>query len=263
MKLIVEMNRVLQKYIPGKVGRYNDAFEARSFGDNIQKWGTSTILVESGGYPDDLEKQEIRKLNYIALLSSFFSISTGNYNNFNIKEYDAIPHNQNRLFDIKLTGMNYSLSGREYNLDLGINQTEVDNDTHDDFHYRSRIADFEDLSTNFGYKNLNVSGSHLVIAKVYPQTFENIEDIKNLDFASILADGYAYVKIKNLSNEDFYSFPIHIVGEGFEAPGEISEGANPTFFLEKDGKITYAVINGFIAEIREGFANIKNTLILP
>ena len=59
MKIIVFMNDILQKYAPGQVGRYNDDFEPRAFGDNIQKWGTSTILIESGGYPNDIEKQEI------------------------------------------------------------------------------------------------------------------------------------------------------------------------------------------------------------
>ena len=43
MKIIVEMNDIIQKYAPGQVGRYSDDFEPRAFGDNIQKWGTSTI----------------------------------------------------------------------------------------------------------------------------------------------------------------------------------------------------------------------------
>ncbi|MGI9552034.1 MAG: M14 family metallopeptidase, partial [Aurantibacter sp.] len=70
MKVIVFMNEILQKYAVGQVGRYNDDFEPRAFGDNIQKWGTSTILIESGGYVNDREKQEIRKLNYVSILSA-------------------------------------------------------------------------------------------------------------------------------------------------------------------------------------------------
>ena len=61
MKIIVQMNDILQNYVPGQVGRYSDEFEPRAFGDNIQKWGTRTILIESGGYPDDPEKQFILK----------------------------------------------------------------------------------------------------------------------------------------------------------------------------------------------------------
>ena len=50
MKLIAQMNEVVQKHAMGQVGRYSDAFEPRAFGDNMQKWGTSTILIESGGH---------------------------------------------------------------------------------------------------------------------------------------------------------------------------------------------------------------------
>ena len=44
------------------MGRYSDEFEPRAFGDNIQKWGTNTILIESGGIFGDEEKQYLRKL---------------------------------------------------------------------------------------------------------------------------------------------------------------------------------------------------------
>ncbi len=60
MKIIALMNEGLQTIIPGQVGRYDDTFEPRAFGDNMQKWGTSTILIESGGLVNDPEKQFIR-----------------------------------------------------------------------------------------------------------------------------------------------------------------------------------------------------------
>jgi Zinc carboxypeptidase len=61
MQLIVAMNNILQNYIPGQVGRFSDEFEPRAFGDNIQKWGTTLILIESGGYKGDREKQYLIK----------------------------------------------------------------------------------------------------------------------------------------------------------------------------------------------------------
>ena len=50
MRVIANMNKVIQRYARGQVGRYSDEFEPRAFGDNMQLWGTSTILVESGGH---------------------------------------------------------------------------------------------------------------------------------------------------------------------------------------------------------------------
>ena len=49
MRIIAKMNQIIQGYARGQVGRYNDEFEPRAFGDNMQKWGTSTILIETGG----------------------------------------------------------------------------------------------------------------------------------------------------------------------------------------------------------------------
>ncbi len=65
MRIIAQMNEIIQHYAPGQVGRYSDDFEPRAFGDNIQKWGTSTVLIESGGFKNDPEKQFIRKLNFV------------------------------------------------------------------------------------------------------------------------------------------------------------------------------------------------------
>src|SRR5690606_11294264 len=61
MRLIQIMNRFVQSKLPGNVGRYNDTYEPRAFGDNMQKWGTSTILIESGYLPGDPEKQYNRQ----------------------------------------------------------------------------------------------------------------------------------------------------------------------------------------------------------
>ncbi|MEL6277238.1 MAG: peptidase M14, partial [Bacteroidota bacterium] len=76
MQLIGLMNRYWQVAAPEKIGRYNDDFEPRAFGDNLQKWGTRTILIESGGWPGDREKQYIRQLNFVSLLSALHSIAT-------------------------------------------------------------------------------------------------------------------------------------------------------------------------------------------
>ena len=55
------MEKVLSDFIPGHIGRYSDDYEPRAFGDNFQTWGTSTILIETGGWKGDPEKQFLRK----------------------------------------------------------------------------------------------------------------------------------------------------------------------------------------------------------
>ncbi|MCK7519053.1 MAG: hypothetical protein MZV64_15670 [Ignavibacteriales bacterium] len=79
MKLIGELYKMLNHFIPGHIAKYRDDYEPRAFGDNFQKWGTSTILVESGVWKDDTEKSILRKLNFISFISAFYSIASKSY----------------------------------------------------------------------------------------------------------------------------------------------------------------------------------------
>ena len=262
MKVIVFMNSIIQKYAPGQVAKYNDDFEPRAFGDNIQKWGTSTILIESGGYPNDVEKQEIRKLNYVSILSAIYTIANGNYKNIPLEDYKKIPENNRMLFDLKIEAATYNLLGKPYILDIGIQRPEVDNADFSDFNYSSRVIDQGDLSTYYGYSTFNAEGYTIIPAKIYPEV-KNYEDVKSLNFNDILKKGYAYVKVNNLPKKDlFTSYPVHLVSTTYKTPEfRIKEGINPTFFLAKNGTITHAVINGFLVDVNAKDITFKNSMI--
>ncbi|MGB5376980.1 M14 family metallopeptidase, partial [Muriicola sp.] len=210
MKVIVFMNNIIQQYAPGQVGRYNDDFEPRAFGDNIQKWGTSTILIESGGYPEDPEKQEIRKLNYVSILSAIYTIARENYKDIPLEAYEMIPENDRKLFDLKIIGATYPLLGNNYILDIGINQVEVDKEDHKDFWYSSRIIDQGDLSTYYGYETFQANGYTIVPGKVYPEILNaDMESLVNP--GELLKNGYTYVRVKNIAKEALNSpIPLHL-----------------------------------------------------
>lgn len=264
MKVIVFMNSIIQKYAPGQVGRYNDDFEPRAFGDNIQKWGTSAILIESGGYPGDPEKQEIRKLNYVSILSAIYTIAKGNYKNIPLEDYEKIPENDRMLFDLKIEGLTYNLLGQNYKLDVGIHRSEVDNANHSQFYYSSTVADQGDLSTFYGYETLDANGYTVIAGKVYPEIFKSIESLKEAEVLKYLKQGYTYVRLESLpAGKRDTNLPIQIVGKDFKAPSlNMRAGMNPTFVLEKDNKIEYAIINGFLIKLNGEKSNFKNALIL-
>lgn len=265
MKVIAFMNGIIQKYAAGQVGRYNDDFEPRAFGDNIQKWGTSTILIESGGYADDREKQEIRKLNYVSILSAIYTIATGNYTSVSIDQYWAIPENDRKLFDLKIEELTYGLLGNDYTLDLGIHRQEVDDETHSDFWYKSRIADQGDLSTFYGYETFDAKGYKAVQGKVYPEVLNSTEDIDDARALNLLDEGYAYVRIKNIPKDLVCSpFPVHLITENYVLPDfRLGVGQNPTFFLERADELQYVVINGFLIELKSGSSPVgMNGLLL-
>lgn len=264
MKVIVFMNNIIQKYAPGQVGRYNDDFEPRAFGDNIQKWGTSTILIESGGYADDVEKQEIRKLNYVSILSAIYTIAKENYEEIPLDEYEEIPENDRKLFDLKIENVTYNLMGNNFILDIGMNRLEVDKEEHNDFWYSSRILDQGDLSTYYGYETLDAYGYTIVPGKVYPEVLKSIEVLGKLKIESLLKSGHTYVRLENIPGDKLASpFPIHIIGEKYEVPDfNIEVGINPTFLLEKEGEIKYAIINGFLIDLQQvKKGNFNNAMI--
>lgn len=263
MKVIVFMNNIIQKYAPGQVGRYNDDFEPRAFGDNIQKWGTSTILIESGGYANDVEKQEIRKLNYVSILSAIYTIAKGNYVDIPLADYEKIPENDRKLFDLKITNATYEISGKPYILDVGVNRLEVSIEDSDDFWYSSRIIDQGDLSTYYGYETFNAEGYRIKAGKATPEIRSTPSELKKEEVLELLRKGYTYVRSKNIPLDllDF-NMPIHLISPSYALPElNLEVGINPTFLLEKDGEYKYAIINGFLINLKEGEGNFKNAMI--
>ena len=92
-KVASSLAQILNVFIPGHIAKWDDTFEPRAFGDNIQKWGTSTVLIESGGWKNDRNKFFIRKLNCIALLTTLYSIATGEIAHADTGIYEQIPWN--------------------------------------------------------------------------------------------------------------------------------------------------------------------------
>jgi hypothetical protein len=98
MSVIVAMNSLLQQVIPNQVGRYTDEFYPTATGDNFQKLGYNTILIEAGHYKDDYDREETRKFNFFAILQGLYFIGQGDYTNF--KPYFNIPNNDKLFLDI-------------------------------------------------------------------------------------------------------------------------------------------------------------------
>ena len=94
-----------------RMARYDDEFTPRAFGDNMQAWGTSTVLIESGLVADDPQKQELRRLNVVALLSALHAIATGRYDDVSTAAYDELPMNRSVENDLLLFGGQIVLGG--------------------------------------------------------------------------------------------------------------------------------------------------------
>lgn len=99
MNVIVAMNSLLQQIIPNHIGRYTDTFYPKATGDNFQKLGYSTILIESGHYKKDYQREKVREFTFISILQGLYHISIAkNYDDYNT--YFKIPNNNESFRDL-------------------------------------------------------------------------------------------------------------------------------------------------------------------
>ncbi len=248
MKLIVGMNQVLQKYIPGQVAKYSDAFEPRAFGDNMQKWGTSTILIESGGHYDDPDGQYIRKMNFLAIMCALEEIANSSYTKYKLSAYEAIPFNSRNLYDLILTNVKVKREDKIYNLDLAFNRNAVAGT--ENFYYKSQLAYLGDLSTSSAYKTFNAADYKIVMGKTHPQVFETILDATQTPIQQYLSEGYTTLKVMKLPPLEYImEEQIQFILSEQKLNNSLQLGANPSFFLEKNGKKEYVLVNGQLLKI--------------
>jgi hypothetical protein len=83
--------------VDGHVGRYDDEFEERAFGDNITRWGTGVVLVETGPWPGADPDAMLVRLNFVALVSALDALASGRVHDADPARYDALPENEARL----------------------------------------------------------------------------------------------------------------------------------------------------------------------
>ncbi|MBZ0200999.1 MAG: hypothetical protein K8H86_14100, partial [Ignavibacteriaceae bacterium] len=259
IKLISEMYLMLSKTISGHIAKYSDEFEPRAFGDNFQKWGTSTILIETGGWKDDAEKQFLRKINFITLLASFESIANENYKNFENTTYEEIPLNDNYIIDLVLRNLETSKNGKKYLVDLGINLEERNYNNAKDFYYKSSVEDLGDLSVFYGYTDVDLKGMSIEPGKVFENSFDSLEEISKLNFNDLYRQGFTTVIYNGKHEKPFTSLPINIsLSKIIKPANSISMGIRPNFVIKKANLVKYVVINGFLLDVENKTGEIKN-----
>jgi hypothetical protein len=82
---------------PGMIGRYTDEFEVRAFGDNLTKWGTSVVLIETGPYPGPDPDRALVRMNFVALLTALDALATGRVDRADPARYERLPFNESNL----------------------------------------------------------------------------------------------------------------------------------------------------------------------
>jgi hypothetical protein len=162
-------------FIKGHIAKYDDTFEPRAFGDNIQKWGTSVVLVESGGWKNDPEKMFIRKMNFIGLLTTLCTIADGSCQSADISLYEDLPFNTKYYFDIIIRNVNIKTNEIVplIQADIGINLEEEYIRREQKTVSSYKIMDIGDLSIFGAYEYLDAEGMNFDSVSIAPNKVFN------------------------------------------------------------------------------------------
>jgi hypothetical protein len=253
MKLIGNTVIVLNEFIPDHIAKYSDEYEPRAFGDNFTKWGTGVVLLESGGWRNDREKQFLRKINYVTILSALNSIASKSYENTELSVYESIPQNEKFMMDFILRNLTLKREDKEYIIDIGINFEEVNVGEARDFYLKAAIEDVGDLSVYYGYDEIDLSGYVIEAGNTKPGTYQSLEELNKIDPAELYKEGFTNIV---LSDKDFsaeYSqLPYNIILSENKSPAnEIKPDAAANFIIKKNGDAKYVVVNGFLINIQK------------
>ncbi|MEO8253601.1 MAG: M14 metallopeptidase family protein [Flavobacterium sp.] len=113
INLIAGMNAVLQKIIPGQIGRFDDSFNINCIGDTFQYLGVPTILFEAGHFSGDYDREVTRKYIFMALLSSFSILSENVIDVNRTDDYLNIPQNKVVFYDFIYKNIRINYDGNE------------------------------------------------------------------------------------------------------------------------------------------------------
>jgi len=148
--------QLLGQVIGGRIAKYDDTFNPRAFGDLMQQWGTSTVLIESGALPGDPGKQRLRALNVAAILGALDAIATRSYRGADPDAYERLPYNTSGASDLLITGGRLVLPGQPpLAADLAVNYEDAVART------GGRIRDVGDLQGAIALDTLQAGGLYI------------------------------------------------------------------------------------------------------
>ncbi|MGL2986088.1 M14 family metallopeptidase [Flavobacterium sp. RSSA_27] len=186
IKVIANCNKVLQNYIPGQVGRFDDSFNINCIGDTFQFLGVPTILFEAGHFANDYQREETRKYIFFSFLASFSTLFENDVVDNKINQYLNIPQNKVVFYDFiyKNIKINYDGNEKITNFALQYKEELIDGNVK----FIAYIAAIDNLDSNFGHYEYDAHGA---LYSNHQVTFPKINEIANfsLDNEVIFVNG--------------------------------------------------------------------------
>jgi Zinc carboxypeptidase len=166
-KVSAVIRDAIEPMIPGQIGRYDDEFEVRAFGDNIAKWGTPVVLIETGPMQGDDPDRTLVRTNFVALVTALDAVASGRVHKADPKRYESLPFNESRLLHTVIANATL-ISGTgvpPFVADIGIAATRVVRRQGAEpgmeertLGWSARIADLGDLQTSGALNAIDATG---------------------------------------------------------------------------------------------------------
>ncbi|MDN3723439.1 DUF2817 domain-containing protein [Aequorivita sp. SDUM287046] len=157
MREIVKINNLLQKFIPGQVGRFDDNFNEACVGDTFQKAGVPTILFEAGHYGQDYQREKTREFIFYSLLSLFDIIVPEN-STTHYESYFDIPENIKNYNDILIRNIQLKFERKPVSIAVQFEE-QLEKGR---IKFVPVIENVGQLKANFGYKTKDASGLEIL-----------------------------------------------------------------------------------------------------
>ena len=161
-KLCAVIRDALEPFASGQIGRYDDSFEVRAFGDNITLWGTPVVLIETGPWPSEEPDSHLVRLNFIAILSALDALATGGVDRADPDRYESLPMNDSGLLYVLVRNA-LVINGAgvaPYTADIGIagnRRVRTANGTRE-MQVSTTISDMGDLRTSGALRTIDATG---------------------------------------------------------------------------------------------------------
>ena len=187
-KLCAVIRDSLEPFASGQIGRYDEEFEVRAFGDNLTLWGTPVVLIETGPYPSAEPDPALVRMNFIGILSALDALATGSVDRADVSRYESLPKNESKMLTVLVRNATI-VNGAgvpPFTGDVGINvnrrvrvvdgkRTLVQNAT---------IDDLGDLRTSGALRTIDATG--LVVAPLYDTAIREGQEITLPDWSAMI-----------------------------------------------------------------------------
>ena len=185
-KVCAVIRDAIEPFASGQVGRYDDEFEVRAFGDNLTLWGTPVVLIETGAFPAAAPDPFLVRLNFVGIVSALDALATGTVNKADPKRYESLPKNESRGFYVLVKNATVvaGTGVKAFHADIGISgnrRVRVAAGERQIF-MQTNIADLGDLRTYGGLRVIDADG--LIAAPLWNDDLKEDQEVDLPNFAA-------------------------------------------------------------------------------